>query len=162
MYPCFDIGGIPVERLLDEWEWLVNGKFGLLAVNAFGGLFLEDTQGTVHRLDVTGGTMSMIASSSEEFTKAASSGKAGKWLLDDLLAQAEQRGLHPHKGQCIGYKIPLVFKESASAADNTYVADLYEYVAFMGDLHGQIRDVADRGQVRMRVEPKPEPTKDQD
>ena len=44
--------------------------------------------------------------------------------------------------------------------DNVYVADLYEYVSFMGDLHEQLKDVPDGRQVRLRVQArsdKPDP-----
>jgi hypothetical protein len=58
-----------------------------------------------------------------------------EWFLEDLAAQARQKGLSPAKGQCVAYKIPIVFKESANMPDNIYVADLYEFVSFMGDLH---------------------------
>jgi hypothetical protein len=156
MYPCFDIDGIATERLLREWKWLAPGEFELLAVNAFGDLFLRDFQGSVHRLDVTSGTISSIATSSEEFREAAKdTEKKRGWLLEELTEQAERKGCSPGKGQCVGGKIPFVFAQSANALDNLYVADLYEYVSLMGELHSQIKTVSDRGQVRIRVQPRP-------
>lgn len=78
------------------------------------------------------------------------------WFLADLAVQAQERGYSPGKGQCVGYKIPCVFKESADIPDNMYVADLYEFVSFMGDVHRQISDQPDGGQVRMKIQPSPE------
>jgi hypothetical protein len=156
MYPCFDIGGISTESLLREWKWLAPGEFSLLAVNAFGDLFLQDGRGIVHRLDLTRGTISSIAASSEEFRQAAKDvEKKTKWFLEDLAEGAERKGCSPGKRQCIGGKIPFVFAQSANAPDNLYVADLYEYVSFMGDLHCQMKNVPDGGQVRIRVQPPP-------
>jgi hypothetical protein len=40
--------------------------------------------------------------------------------------------------QCVGFKMPLVFSESREVPANAYVADLYEQVSFLGDLHRQI------------------------
>jgi hypothetical protein len=157
MYPCFDVEGISVERLLQEWKWLVAGDFSLLAVNVFGDLFLKNTQGTVCRLDVSGGEISEIADSETEFrTLGGESGNQKQWFLVDEEKQAAQRGYVPKKGKCIGCKVPWVFKESAMVPDNLCVIDLYQYVSFMGDVLGQMQDVADGGKIRLRVIPLPE------
>jgi hypothetical protein len=58
----------------------------------------------------------------------------------------------------VGSKIPGVFKQSADLPDNRYMADLYEYVSFMGELHSQMKDVPDGGQSRIRVQPRPDKT----
>ena len=70
MYPCFDVDGISLDPLLREWKWLVGGSVKLLAVNRFGDLFLEESGGSVYRLDVTVGTISAIATSNLEFREA--------------------------------------------------------------------------------------------
>jgi len=157
MYPCFDIEGISAERLLREWKWLVSGEFSLLALNAFGDLFLQDAGGSVHRLDVTSGTISVVATSTVEFREAAKDAdKKEDWFLGELAEQVMRKGCSPGKGQCVGGKIPFVFAQRANAPDNMYVADLYEYVSFMGDLHSQMKDVPDGGQVRIKIEPRPD------
>jgi hypothetical protein len=51
--------------------------------------------------------------------------------------------------------LPLVFAESRSPDNTQYVVDLYEHVAFFGDLHKQISDVPDGGRVRLVIAPKP-------
>jgi hypothetical protein len=157
MYPCFDVEGLSPRILLHDWQWLVSREFRLLAVNAFGDLFLEDAQGAVHRLDVAGGTISVVASSSIEFRGAAGDAiQKAEWFLEDHAERAEQRGYKPVKGQCVGAKTPWIFKESADVKDNIYVADLYEYVSFMGDIHRQARDAREGGQIRLRVRRHPQ------
>ena len=154
MYPNFDVDGLSFEKLLGEWRWLVHGNFRLLAVNAFGDLFLEALDGDVHRLDVTNATLSPIAASAKDFAAAtATPEKKRDWFLEDLARQAAQRGCSPGKGQCIGYKIPVVFKESANAPNNLYVADLYEFVSFMGEIRRQMKDVPDGTKIRLKVVP---------
>jgi len=114
MYPCFDVEGISAERLLHEWKWLVDGTFRLVAVNAFGDLFLSDAQGRVCWLDVTNGTASEITDSVTEFTAAMKNDEFKKrCFLEALTRQAEPEGFRPGKGQCIGYKIPCIFRERA-------------------------------------------------
>jgi hypothetical protein len=156
MYPCFDIDGISAEMLLREWKWLTSEEFSLLAVNAFGDLFLQDVGGRVHWLDVTNGTIFLIATSTAKFRQAAkTAAKRKDWFLEELAEDVDRRGCRPEKGQCVGGKIPFVFTQSSNPPDNMYVADLYEYVAFMGDLHGQMKNVPDGGQVRLKIQPRP-------
>ena len=78
--------------------------------------------------------------------------------MEELTEKAERKGCSPGKGQCVGGKIPFVFAESANMPDNMYVADLYEYVSIMGDLYSQIGNVPDGGQVRIKVQPRPDQT----
>ena len=40
--------------------------------------------------------------------------------------------------------------------NSLYVAELYEFVSFMGDMHVQMKDVPDGGKVRIKIQPKPE------
>ena len=156
MYPYFDADGISVERLLAEWKWLLREDYGLVAINAFGDLFLKSAQGIFHRLDVSGGKIEQIADSETEFqTLAAEPGKRNEWFLIDEEKKAAQKGFVPNKGQCVGSKIPWVFKESATVRDNLVIADLYDYVSCMGDVFGQMQDVPDGGKVRLRVGPRP-------
>lgn len=92
MYPCLDMDEISSERLLQEWKWLAPGEFRLLAVNRFGGLFLQDIHGSVHRLDVIGGTISSVADSTAEFQEAArNAAKKRAWFLEELAEQADCR-----------------------------------------------------------------------
>jgi hypothetical protein len=59
--------------------------------------------------------------------------------------------LKPNDLQCIGFKVPVVFAESADVPNNAYVTDLYEQVSFLGDLHRQIADTPDGAKVRLKV-----------
>src|SRR5580698_1835951 len=99
MYPCFDIDGISAEILLREWKWLTSEEFSLLAVNAFGDLFLQDVGGRVHRLDVTSGTIFLVAISTMEFRQAAKhAAKRKEWFLEELAEDADRKGCSPGKG----------------------------------------------------------------
>jgi hypothetical protein len=144
----------PGRDYLSEWKWLAAGEFRLLAVSAFGDLFLQDVHGGVHWLDVTGGKLSTIANSEKKFREAGTTlSKKEEWFLEERAKEAERKGYSPGKGECVGSKIPWVFKESADMPDNVYVADIYEYASFMGDLHHRLHEVGDGGKVRLRVEP---------
>ena len=97
----------------------MSGPVTLLAVNAFGDLFLQRTDGTVHRLDISGGEIAKIADSEDEFrSQAAGVDQQKVWFLLDEENNAAIRGYVPKKGECVGAKVPWVFKESANVPNN--------------------------------------------
>lgn len=63
---------------------------------------------------------------------------------------ARARGLVPGREQCIGFGTPVVFAEGGGF-DSAYIADLYEHVAFLGDIHRQIAAVPDGAKVKLVV-----------
>ncbi len=156
MISYFDLRDLSVEKLLHAWRWLCPEDFQLVAINAFGDLFLENKQGAILQLDVAAGTLSPISDSLAEFKSLATSPEKQKICFhSDLEAQLERNGFRLCEKQCFGYKIPAVFKESATIVDNVYIADMYEYVSFLGDLHEQLRDRADGAKVRIDIRPRP-------
>jgi hypothetical protein len=73
------------------------------------------------------------------------------WFAELQLAAFAEQGLKPNDLQGIGFKTPVVFAESANVPNNAYVADLYEQVSFLGDLHRQLPDSPNGGKVRLRI-----------
>ena len=74
-----------------------------------------------------------------------------RWFAERTLEALAKRGMNPNGRQCIGFKIPVVFRESVNSPDNAYVADLYEQVAFLGDLRRQIAELPDGATARLHV-----------
>jgi|SRR5215470_838786 len=156
MYPYFDVDCLSGERLLEEWRWLCPGNLRLIAVDAFADLFFEDGESAILRLDTTIGRPDRIAGSAEEFVRfTKSSDYRKKWFCEDVALALAEQGFDPPKGKCIGYKTPIVFAGSSGHLSNVYIADLYEYVSFLGDLHSQMKDVPDGGKVRLVIGKKP-------
>lgn len=156
-YPYFDVEGLPLESLLANWRWLCPQQVRLVAVDAFGDLFLENADGTICRLDVCGGQLDRIAESIRQFQAGANSfERRTEWFHEDVAIALAEQGFPVSKGKCVGYKTPIVFAQASGAASNVYVAQLEAYVAFLGDLHLQIRDVPDGEKVRLIIGPKPE------
>jgi hypothetical protein len=145
----FDVEHLSVERLLKEWRWLCPQTLALLARSAFGDLYLGDTAGRVLKLDLATGLIREVANSESEFRKLAiTKEKQQEWFAtrDELVAA--QRGLNPSENQCIAFGIPLVFAESGTP-NNAYLADLYEYVSFLGEVHRQISELPEGSKVRL-------------
>jgi len=152
----FDIEHLDVNRLLEQWHWLCTEPVALIARSGFGDLFLRTLEGKVLWLNVGAGTLSEVAESETIFRDSLKHpAKRELWFADQQLETCASRGLKPNDVQCIGFKLPVVFAESANVPDNAYVADLYEQVSFLGDLHRQIADTPDGGKVRLHVGPPP-------
>lgn len=126
------------ERLLQEWRWLCSQPLTVTDRNAFGDLFLTDEAGRVHIPDLGSGDFTLIAESVPEFrTLAVTPEKQEEWFQDEAVKAAKERGLIPGPGQCIGFSRPVVFAEGGGL-NSAYIADLYEHVSFLGDIHQQI------------------------
>lgn len=153
MEQWFLVDRLEVERLLSEWRWLCPQRMTLVARTAFGDLFLRDEAGAVSWLDIGVGKLSKVASSETEFREAArTSEKRSQWFAEQDFLACTKRGLNPTSSQCVGFSVPIVFAESDSS-NTPYIADLYEYVSFLGDLHRQISSSPDGAKVRLHVQP---------
>ncbi len=150
----FDIEQLDLNRLLEQWRWLCAQRVTLLARNGFGDLFLRTVEGKVLRLNVGNGTLAEVAESESSFKDSLKhSAKRELWFAEQQLEAFSERGLKPNDLQCIGFKMPVVFAESANVPDNAYVADLYEQVSFLGNLHRQIADTPNGSKIRLKVGP---------
>jgi len=155
MMPSSPSEELDSERLLSEWRWLCPQDLTVIDRNAFGDLFLSDETGRVHLLDVGGGEFSIIAQSISEFAeRSATPEMRQQWFQESAVKQARDRGLVAGRGQCIGFSTPVVFAEGGGP-DSAYVADLYEHVGFLGDIHRQIASLPDGSKVRLVVKQPP-------
>jgi len=65
------------------------------------------------------------------------------------------RGLKPSLTECIGFSTPLVVCTNPRLPNEPYILDLYEHVAFLGDLNQQIASLPDGAEVRLVIGAKP-------
>jgi hypothetical protein len=152
MESYFNVGDLSVEQLLAEWRWLCPAPVSIIARTAFGDLFLREESGIVSKLDVSAGQLTVVADTVDLFLSLAASPEKRKELFaEDDERAAARSGLVPSAIECIAFKIPLCFRESSSALDNVYVAGLYKYVSYLGDIHRQIAEVQDGKKIRLRV-----------
>jgi hypothetical protein len=142
---------LDVEKLLSGWRWLCPQRLALVARNAYGDLFLCDESGRIFLLNVGIGKFAEIADTEAEFIESANTPEnREEWFAesDELAADAE--GLTPGPHQCIGFSIPIVFAESGYPG-NAYIADIYDCVGFLGDLHRQIAQLPDGERVELKI-----------
>jgi hypothetical protein len=147
----FKVGHLSIDRLMNEWRWLCPQPVALVARAAFGDLFLRDDSGKIFKLDVSVGQLTQVCESEREFwALTATTEKRQEWFREDDVLAAARRGLKPNEGQCIAFKIPVMFAESGKPA-NAYLADLYEQVSFLGDLNRQVSTLPDGAKIRLTV-----------
>ena len=114
--------------------------------------------GRVSCLNIGDGTLSEVSESESSFEKLLQDpAKRQPWFAEQQISAFAERGLKANSTQCIGFKVPVVFAESASAPNNAYVADLYEQVLFLGDLHRQLANSPDGAKIRLKVTSQAEP-----
>jgi hypothetical protein len=151
MAPSNDVDKLDQERLLNKWRWLCSQPLTIIDRNAFGDLFLLDGSGRVYMLDVGSGEFTSIAASVSEFNKLADTPeKRQEWFEEESTNAAAERGLVPGSEQCIGFRIPVVFEEGGGL-DSAYIADIYEHLGFLGDLHRQIASMPDGTKVKLII-----------
>ncbi len=151
MEAAFHIDHLDVEHLLSDWRWLCPEPVKLVARTAFGDLFLANANGNVLWLDVAGGKLTKVARSMSQFRDLLRDSKNREtWLAEKDVKDFAMRGLEPNETQCIGFATPLVFAE-AGDPDNAYVADIYDHVSFLGDLHKQISQLPNGAKVRLHL-----------
>ncbi len=153
----FKVDDLEIDRLLSDWRWLCPAQMSLLAKNLFGELFLMDETGVVLWLNTTVGKLSKVANSKAEFLEMAeTSQKQKEWFVEQEAVAYADRGLVPSSSQCIGFGVPAVFAEGGTP-DTAFVANIYEHVSFLGDLHQQLSTSPDGCKVRLRVDSRPSP-----
>lgn len=147
----FAVEHLELERLLADWRWLCPGKMSLVARNVFADLFLRDEAGVIFRLDVGVGKLTKVADSEAQFIELAETPeKREEWFAESDEQAGAARGLRPNANQCVGFRVPVVLAESGSP-NPPYVADIYEHVSFLGDIHRQISTLPDGAKVRIQV-----------
>src|ERR1041385_8160094 len=131
------IEGLPFEKLLADWRWLVSEEFTPILMTAFGDLFLRDKRGRVYLLDLMRGDINAAATSQQEFEEACTShGKRRSWFLGFLFMELKRKHGSLRKNDCYSCKIPLSLGGQIEA-ENFRPIDLGTHYSVLGQLHRQ-------------------------
>lgn len=144
--------------VLRDWAWLLPERFTVWIMNPFGDLFLILDDGTVHMLDVGGGTLTKVAADRDDFAaKADDEDNANVWFMIPLIDRLIAAGLTLGEGQCYSYKQPPLIGGDYTV-ENTCVLDIATHYAFYGMMHRQMKDLPDGTPVRIVVNEQPRET----
>jgi hypothetical protein len=146
-----DHRGLDWSSLLRDWSWLLPTTLTVWIMNRFGDLFIVLDDGSVHWLDVGGGTMEKIAESREDFmVRIDQDENANQWLMIPLVGRLVAAGVKLGSGQCYSYKQPPVLG-GEYAVENTCVLPITAHYAAYGSIHKQIKDLPNGTRLVLKV-----------
>jgi hypothetical protein len=152
-----DQEGLDWSTLLSEWAWLLPSTLTLWLVNRLGDIVVVNENNNVSFFDIGCGKLKPIADSRDHFSRLLDEGdNANQWLAIPLIDRLVESGLLLKPKTVYGFKTLPILGGSYDVG-NFYVASILEYYPFMGDIHGQIKDIPDGAQVRLKVINKPGP-----
>jgi hypothetical protein len=150
-----DHDGFEWEHLLSGWERLVPSEFSVWLMNRFGDLFLTLPDGSIHMLDICGGSLSKLAESRDEFTRVIDEDdNADDWLMIPLVERLVEAGVLLELGQCYSFVTPPILGGEYSV-ENTMVVPIHEHFGLYASYHEQLRDVPDGSKVNINVQKPP-------
>ena len=146
------VENLDVERLLADWRWLCPQEANADQQKCIRRhVSARSRRQGLLKLDVAVGRLSLIADCEAQFLSLSSApDNVEEWFAKSDERAAAERGLIPGPNQCIGFSVPLIFAEGGSL-ETAYLADIYDHVGFLGDLHRQITTMPDGAKVRLRV-----------
>ncbi len=130
--------------LLSDWVPPLPSSFTLWLVNRFGDAFVvSDDDGSVHMLDVGGGTLARVADNRAHFTDLLDqSDNANNWLMIPLVDACREAGMSLEPSKCYGFKIPPVLGGKYEVA-NVEPTDLAVHYSLLADIYKQTKDLPD-------------------
>jgi len=133
------IEGLSSQELLEDWAWLLQKPFTIIAMNNFADMFLRDEDGEIHFLELAVGEVTKVAGSAAEFQRlTANKNNQSKWFMLGLLTELERAGMTLENGQCFGFtKAPIL--GGAIEPSNIEIAPLGVYVSLMGQICQQVQ-----------------------
>jgi hypothetical protein len=133
---------IDCQRLLSYWQWLLPKEYHPIVVTAFGDwVLLDQSDGSVHFLDLVAGTLSKVAESGDDFKRAmALPEKLDEWFMAELVQALLDCGIVLGQNQCYGYKVPPVLGGKLEVA-NIELTDLAVHQGLLSQIHQQTRNL---------------------
>jgi hypothetical protein len=143
--------GIDWEPLLRPFHTLLPAEFTVWLVNRYGDVVFVRDDGTVHFLDIGGGSVKRLAQSRDEFLELIDqSDNANQWLMIPLVDRCVAAGVTLPPGHCYSYRQSPVLGGDYTVA-NTAVVPLAEHYGLYGALYERLKDAPDGTRVHLRV-----------
>jgi len=154
------VEGLPFDKLLADWRWLVPEKFTPIMMTAFGNLFLRDEAGQIQFLDSMAGELKVVAESQVEFEQICDDREKRRvWFLGFMVT--ELRRLHGPlaEGECYSCKIPLSLGGQMEVG-NFEREEVLTHYSILGQVHRQTKHLPPGTQIdKVNVMPPSNQTK---
>ena len=137
-------------QLLATWAWLVPDGARLALITALGDLFLQTTDGAIHRLDAGWGKCYRVADNAEQF-RALSKRHAEDWFHATLVEELRGSGMTLGADECYGYQRVPIFGGELQA-DNFVPTNLDVHHGILGQIHETVKDLPVGAEVKLRLD----------
>ena len=129
--------------LVEDWTWLIGEDKTPIMASSIGDLFLSDTDGKVHWLDIGAGVITLVADGVEDFKeKLKDEALVNELFMVDVIAELKATGINLKKGQIYSYKkLPVLGGDYS--AENFEAIDMEVHFSFAGQIHRQVKDLPD-------------------
>ena len=132
---------VDLNELLIEWRWLVDEKFTPIAVTAFGDLFLQSSDGSIHRLDAGTGYFCPVARNLEALKEQATVSELQEdWFHWQLLSELRRTGMTLGPAQCYSFRIPPILGGTYDIS-NFEPASLSVHHGILAQIIRQVKDL---------------------
>lgn len=132
------------EALLSEWRWLIGPRKQPILVAAIGDAYVQDPDdGSVHLLDVGGGSLEQIAASVDEFRELLGDREfVTDSFVPSTIVALRNGGKVLSPGQVYSYIQPPVLG-GAYSTENLESTDVSVHFSLLGQIHRQVKDLPD-------------------
>lgn len=138
-YLFLEVPPVDVLRAIDAWKWLSLTGLTVIAVSAFGELFLLDNADAVFQIDTIEGALSKVATSVGELTAMLDAPEVRDELLfEGLVVGARNKGLILRSYECYDFKIPPILGGSMSVNELQMLPFVVK-LQIAGQLHEQAK-----------------------
>lgn len=136
-----DFSHIDPKSLTEDWIWLIGEDMSPIMVSSIGDMFLKDSKGKIHWLNVGAGELKEVASDIEDLKeKMKDDDIANEWFMFALVSDLKKSGLKPKRGKLYGYKIlPVLGGEYE--VENFELTDIEVHFSLSGQVHHQVKDL---------------------
>lgn len=132
----------PIDRLLEDWRWLLPDEVELVVISKFGDAFVRRAKdGAILWLNVAEGVVEQVAPTLEEFQSALTQPEqVNDWFMSEIVEGQAALGMEPGTDECLSYKHPPVLG-GCIEPENFEVCDIAVHFSIAGQVHRQVKDL---------------------
>src|SRR4051812_40150610 len=121
---------VTVDKLTENWTWLIGTDKTPLMVSAIGDMFLQADNKKIYWLDVGGGELKLVADGIDDFEeKLKNIEQVNEWFMIDLTTELRLSDKKLKEGQLYSYKkLPIIGGDYT--ADNFAPLDIVEHFGY--------------------------------
>jgi hypothetical protein len=131
------------DDLLSDWRWLIGGAGKPILITSLGDAFVQESDGSVHWLNVEDGSYTKVATSPDDFqSQLKLSENIESWFVPQLVGDILATGISIGDNQCFSFKKPPVLGGEYEPG-NFDATDISVHFSILGQIHKQVKDLPD-------------------